>query len=443
MFYDERINAESGKLYERGIWMATIIGLLYGVLRAGYLAVIDRFSVQYLLTELILVLCGSAIGLIGAIRFGQGGDERTVFEKHRYYLRAGKLFLLVTFSGYALSIPFAIDKSFPDMPTNELILFLEVLGYLYFFYHFKSKEINFNYSFIAEDKRTYYNRVLANIGKLSALLAVAFFFSAMIDLALHNSFLSLWSLFFGYLFSAIGLGLEYLFLSWIEKVSYDEGESERLKKSTFLVGLTHLLFILLLGVVNIGYLVIAASDQQSFSQPVGILLGKINVYQHSLEYLNTCLLAMGLCYLMTQISRSRLAKKGVRGCLLTLAFSTGWSSLSVFFVNCVFRASRNESLLTALANGSNYISFLFVLLFWGWQVFFLYALTKELRMSKWLFLLPLLNILLVLVRLFLVSQSLWLFSGIVENILSVVYVLLGLILLKRQRYSLTEGSNEG
>ena len=108
MFNDERINQESGKIYQRGILIATIVALIYGAVRAWYLNVQGDLSVKYLFTELFIVVCGAVILLVGALRFIKIQDERTVFEKHRYYLTAGKVFLIAALSGHALTIPFAM-----------------------------------------------------------------------------------------------------------------------------------------------------------------------------------------------------------------------------------------------------------------------------------------------------------------------------------------------
>ena len=129
MFYDERINAECGKIYRRGIAYATGMTLIYTILRGLYLFSIHQLKAVYLITELAILLCGAVILITGAIRFAGERDERTAWEKHNYYLKAGKIFLIVTLSGFAASLPFASEKEFSDFPTNHLILVLEVLRF--------------------------------------------------------------------------------------------------------------------------------------------------------------------------------------------------------------------------------------------------------------------------------------------------------------------------
>ena len=71
MFYDERINAECGKMYQRGILYATILTAFFGALRAVELYALNAWQARYLLTELTIVISGIVILLIGLARFGR------------------------------------------------------------------------------------------------------------------------------------------------------------------------------------------------------------------------------------------------------------------------------------------------------------------------------------------------------------------------------------
>ena len=95
MFYDERINAELGKIYRKGILIATLIGLFYGAFHILYLSFAEQLAIKYLFTELFIVVGGILILLIGAVRFLKAKDERIAFQKHSYYLKAGKIFLVL------------------------------------------------------------------------------------------------------------------------------------------------------------------------------------------------------------------------------------------------------------------------------------------------------------------------------------------------------------
>ena len=64
MFNDERINQESGKIYQRGILIATIVAFIYCGLRIWYLSTIGQFMIKYLFTELFIIVSGIIILLV-------------------------------------------------------------------------------------------------------------------------------------------------------------------------------------------------------------------------------------------------------------------------------------------------------------------------------------------------------------------------------------------
>ena len=129
MFNDERINSESGRIYKNGILLATVISLFYGVSRLAYYIIADIFVMSF--TEIFIILSGTAIILIDIIKFGKNGDERNMYERHMYYLKAGKIFLVTALSGYALSIPFYVASTYRSLPANQLIIALEMIGYIF------------------------------------------------------------------------------------------------------------------------------------------------------------------------------------------------------------------------------------------------------------------------------------------------------------------------
>ena len=219
MFDDERINYESGRIYRRGILLAVLYTLLFTVSR---LLLTRGFGgITHYLTEGAVVLSGVVILLVGWIRWGFSRDERSRFEEHRYYLTAGKVFLVLALAGYAVSIPFRARVT-NDYPVNELIINLETLGCVYFFFSFKRREVSFNYTFIHERGWSYYRRVLLNIAKLAGILLIPYGVASLLDLWLYGSFTMYVALLLGYIYSAVGLGLDYFLLSLLEKLNYDE-----------------------------------------------------------------------------------------------------------------------------------------------------------------------------------------------------------------------------
>ena len=261
MFNDERINNESGKIYRNGIIIATLVSLIYGILKAICFG-LNRFFVLSF-TEVFIIVSGVIILIIGEIHY-VGRDERATYERHDFYLKAGKIFIICALSGYALSIPFNVANTTVNIATNDLIIALEVLGFIYFFWSFKSRDINFNYSFIAENKKSYYVHVFSNIGKLAGVLAVVFSVSIVADLFIHKDIVSLISIIVGYVGSVLGLAIEYLFISVVEKITYDEDSGKKLKTGTLIVFITLLSLMVAHAVITVWYYAIAMGDHGSF-----------------------------------------------------------------------------------------------------------------------------------------------------------------------------------
>ena len=88
-FYDERINYESGRIYQWGILWAVLYTAVFALSRLLFLGNTEGVSVSLFIAEITVIGFGAVILLVGLIRWGLGRDERRVAEKHRYYLPAG------------------------------------------------------------------------------------------------------------------------------------------------------------------------------------------------------------------------------------------------------------------------------------------------------------------------------------------------------------------
>lgn len=428
MFNDERINQESGRIYQRGILIATIVALVYGALRIWNLCAVGQLMIRYLFTELFITLCGVIILLVGCVRFSFNKDERTVFEKHNYYLNAGKIFLIASLSGYALSIPFSIGKSFNDMPANQLVLVLEVLGYIFFFYNFKNKDISFHYSFISENKRCYYSRVFGNVGKLAGVLGIVFLFSATIDMVLHKSIYTLWSIVSAYFASVIGLGIEYLFISWIEKVSYDEEESDRLKKGTFIAGIALIVISSFLAIFEALYYAIVFNGLGNR----GEILEYVSQLRRSASYLSAILNAIWLSYLMMQMRKSRIVKKSICGYLtvsmISILSSISSAFISTYLLNSGEKIDKMKSVLT-IANYANYLISLAFLIF---LIIFTVGAVTDIKAPPILVLIPILSGVHSLCP---VISAYWSWIFAVEMILSLTIPVLWVVIFKSHKFT--------
>lgn len=445
MFNDERINAESGKIYQRGILYATLVTLMYGTLHGIYLAVGGHFRIAYLYTELAIVLCGAIILIVGAVRFPRGGDERSVAEKHSYFLGAGKTFIVAALAGYAVTIPFSRGKSFGDMPVNHIILLLEVLGYIYFFYAFKTHGIPFNYTVIAESKRDYYAAVFSNIGKLAGVLFVVFAFAGVLDLGVNQSFWGFLGILWSYLVSVVGLGLEYLFLSWIEKCSYDETDSERLNRGTviatiFLIGIT-----VFTAMANIVYTFIVKGNLQAFPGDVGNTLASISYFRLYAGYGQSALTAMVLCHLLTQTGNRPKTHRAVSLILGLSVFSILYQAATSFFSMSalpVLEQKLEPYVMNNLLEGINGVLKLVSLVGIGLRLWLVHSLVKEVDVSKVILLAPALEIAMFFADLFFTSQSMARTSSILNAVVTLTAALISFAVLNTHKFSPMFGESE-
>ncbi len=366
-FYDKRIHAECGKIYQRGILYATVVALVYGLLHIWslsstytHLFAIKTFSRFYIsfLPETTVVLSGCVILLVGFLLHGRASDERVLYEKHNYYLTAAKAFVVLAFAGYAFTLPFSMEKPQNDVPLNYLPLLFETLGVIYLYYTFKKRYIFFNYSFIHERKGIYYKRVFLHIAKLAGALFIGFFGAALVALGMHRSFPHFFGILYAYVISVLSLGLEYLFISWTEKLSYDEKDHRGLHLGTFVK------FIFLLGNTLIAFgitlLLLAVSDGAlgqiliDKGHHLAEIMAELTSLRGHFAHESSVLTAMVLCKFMCQIPNCQWGRKAITGIVILTSASLLIDYASTFVLN--FLVSKGAEIVIAYVNVSNVMS---------------------------------------------------------------------------------------
>ncbi len=448
-FYDERINAECGKIYQRGILYATVVALVYGMLHfwslsnayAQLIAIktFSRFYVSFL-PEATVFVSGCIILLTGFLLHGRTKDERELFGKHSYYLTAAKVFVIVAFVGYAVTIPFSTSKLQNDVPQNYLALLFETLGVIYLYYTFKKRYIFFNYSFIHERKGIYYKRVFLNIAKLAGALFLGFFGAALVDLGMHQSFLHFWGILYAYAVSVLSLGLEYLFISWTEKLSYDEKEHRGLHMGTFV----KFIFLLANTLIALGFtaLVFMVNDQNLLGDiliaqgfHIGEVMAELASIRGHFAHESSVLTAMVLCKFMCQIKDCRLGRKAITGIVIITSASLLIDYVQTFVLN--FLASKGYEVVITYANVSNGMSLVITLINSVLWTILIYDLVATMKLPPLLWAVAgvrwFTTILGAAVSLF-GHQGLTLFYGISGGILGFASLLLLLILLHRHEF---------
>lgn len=436
MFNDERINTESGKIYRLGILLATLFVLAYGGLRCARLSLIGEIHIKYLFTESFTVISGTAILLIGEIRRlilrGEKGDERVAYETNSYYLVAGKVFLALALSGYALSIPFSIRREFNDIPTNYIILMLELLGFIYFSCTFKRRGISFNYTFIDEPKGRYNLRVFANIGKLALILALPFSLAIVLEFCIFGSLIGTVAILIAYVCSVIGIGFEYLLLSWIEKLDYDDVSNRFLTLGSIVV---YVIFFAVLIANSITYISYAyfytkgAEGWKGFYSYADIVASFSTVFSY-FGYAVGALTVMLISYVTSELRKSKTVRLAALGSTLSigikLAFKALSSPLSLYLIELIHDDAQKLYAILEIINKITYVlqaaNAVFILIM-------IIGLVCDVGVSKKLMLVPAAFAVTGAAAIYLNTQNLVVEKNIIECICKVLALITSFVIL--------------
>lgn len=429
MFNDERINAECGKVYSKGILYAVLVTLLYTVSRTITLTLQNEFLTFVTYTEAVILILGIGILLVGVIRFRIGGDERTAFERHSFYKKAAKAFILAVFGTYILTIPFTTEEMLGGQSHNHLLILLEVLGCLYIFYTFKTKEININYSFIAEKGWHYYSRVFMIIGGLWLALFVPFLIAASWELVLHHSWATALTILLAYISSAIGLSIEYFFVSLVEKTSYDSTGNGKFALGTKIAMLVALVAEFSIAVFQGLYVYYATGniqdipDIKNFGSAVAFFSQNIT----RLEFLSIVLVGLVVCHIMSQVKKGGFLYKVCRMKVFLLALAALEATLSP-----VWYRAMSEEAIRYLANYINpYLSFISVAITLTMWILFIASFIKELGLSHLLWTIPVLYGVAELANIFFVAQNMLRVGTLITLIIEMLCMIIVVIVLWR------------
>lgn len=424
MFNDERINAECGKIYSRGILLAVLLTLVYAAVRTAVLVIQDSLVSVLTYTEAVILIFGIGILVTGALRFRKDGDERTAFERCSFYKKAGRSFIIAVFGTYILTIPFTSEEMLGGEGYNQLLFLLEIVGCLYAFYAFKTRDINFNYSFIAESTGVYYRRVLKLVGGLWLSLLAPFFIAAVWMRVTRQSWLSALAILLAYFSSAAGLSVWYFFISLVEKTSYDSMGDGRFALGARIAALACLVVELVTALLMCSYVYYATGDLRAISDggSIGTLIAAIATVRLRLEFILIVLVGLALSRILPQIRKGGLLCAVCRVQLILLALNVIVKTLRPI----LYRAYSDESIrfiATTVVQWRERLSLLTALVMW---TLFIYAAVRELGVSRVLWTIPVLRTAAAAVNIFLTSQNM-LFAGTCCTYAAVVFCVVILI----------------
>lgn len=404
-FDDERINYESGRIYQWGILWAVLYTAVFALSRLLVLGNAEGVTLALFISEITVIGFGAVILLVGLIRWGLGRDERRVAEKHRYYLTAGKVFLIAAVAGYALSIPLRSQSGLNDYPINELLMQLEVLGCVYFFFAFKRRMISFNYTFIHESGWGYYGHVLRNIGKLALYALIPFGAAAVLDLLTHMSTVYFNAIGIAYALTVYDLGVGYFLLSLLEKLNYDEESPKNLKRGTFIaliVAIGKQVYVFLCQILAAWVAQYGMTQELPAGVTFGELLATFSSAAREASYPALVATALALCFLMEQTHHSRRVRVGVCGYLTVQAVDL---VLAVLRNAVIIHYAQSPHMAQTFAEYTTYWSFAVWLVSLAFTCLWISGLIRDCGASKLLWLTVGLVVVCQAVGIFFGSQS--------------------------------------
>lgn len=390
MFFDERIESQSGKIFRKGILFATILTVIFTICKVLNYQEFAFWDIFSFLAEATVILSGVIILLNGEFfqEHSEVKDERYYSEKYAYYNKAAKTFLFCSIGGFAASI--LIDLTYSSIfPSNFLLLYLELIGFVFISYEFKKNGINFNYSIIDKNNRDYYAAVFKGIGKMALIILGIYTLPAIY--ALINGG---WSMFFAILLICleciVSLGVIYLLISWIEKVSRNEEEQNGkiykclLISFSFVVGLS-----ILKAFSQIYYFAFSTGDMQH-DIPLGQIAAFFSYVNKYFDYYISAFLGLSIATALFHIEgRARKIIAWMIGYIYTHIIY-GFLNDAIFPIISNLDTKIGADAIVLMRNYAyvkTYISYAIEVCFGILMIFLLYALMKQYGYKAWSFIL--------------------------------------------------------
>lgn len=390
MFFDERIESQSGKIFRKGILFATILTVIFTICKVLNYQEFAFWDIFSFLAEATVILSGVLILLNGEFfqEHSEVKDERYYSEKYAYYNKAAKTFLFCSIGGFAASI--LIDLTYSSIfPSNFLLLYLELIGFVFISYEFKKNGINFNYSIIDKNNRDYYAAVFKGIGKMALIILGIYTLPAIY--ALINGG---WSMFFAILLICleciVSLGVIYLLISWIEKVSRNEEEQNGkiykclLISFSFVVGLS-----ILKAFSQIYYFAFSTGDMQH-DIPLGQIAAFFSYVNKYFDYYISAFLGLSIATALFHIEgRARKIIAWMIGYIYTHIIY-GFLNDAIFPIISNLDTKIGADAIVLMRNYAyvkTYISYAIEVCFGILMIFLLYALMKQYGYKAWSFIL--------------------------------------------------------
>lgn len=315
MFNDERINLEMGKLKKLIILASIVISFLFCVKKIIYTRITNflPYNFYLYLTELAIIISGLIIISIPIFKKHEVKDELYYQEKANYYNKTFKIFLLIVFGTFALSIPgtiYADEENLSSSITLSLLLNATLfIGYGYIRY----KNIYFNYNIIENSKKEYYKQVFKNISKL-LIYCIIIYGIAIIPAIFYLKYIDpltmILSIIFGCAFTFLNNSLYYLCISALERLFYKEENTKRITTPTVILLIIAFILFIVSFIVTVIYNNLTQGNING-TEVIIVKFKNIHDYIHHLKIFFGLMAIIFLVFDMTKINNELKGKFNV------------------------------------------------------------------------------------------------------------------------------------
>lgn len=399
---NDETNVKIGTIFKKANILVIIIASIFFVVRA-ILYVLDSvlpFPISQFSIELISILGSSGILLFGKFYYTNENDEAIIHKKYTFYIQASKYLLIAIIFGYTISSLASFKRIGFDFPPSTIIFVYQIFGLIYLYFQFKKNNININYSFINSDNKSYYLNVLKRILYFLGISIAIYFVCGLIFFFRYRPFFEIISnaiicIIIPICF-IIGIGLEYLFLSFLEKIEYDN-KGNHLKISYLISGIILVLLFLCLSLVNLAISYISFKEDIPNLESVYIILYNSST---NIEYIIYFFIILTLSFFVPYFYNNKLTTFSIKAywlfTIIIMLFKLISSTIGLYSLDYNLMM---ESLTINIINiPLNIIS---LLLF----IIIIYALIKENGFSEKLFIIPIIEIIIYVITIILTTQN--------------------------------------
>lgn len=399
MFNDERITIESGKIFKKANILATIIAIFFLVTRS-IIYIVSKHSISFgtFGTEICTILCALGILTYGEVTYRtKEVDERSITNKWEYYSKKGKILLIWILLGYSISMIDSFKRAPGDFQPNYILFIFQAIGAIYFYYQFKKNQININYTFINDDKKTYYLHVLKLIGYLAIIVTAIYFTCGVISMIIYQKPSYIVVFLLAAIYSIIGLGLQYLLLSYLEKVDYDD-ENDHIKKPFLISGMIVSGVLLIQTILTYTTLYIAENGLVS---KMSAFIAEATNLKNNLSFISTIYGGIALSYLLSYSLKSKKINKSISLYLLLMIITT----IKGIVIKIPIIICNDVEFIQSYYQVVTYINNCFTIIYFLAFGFIIYSLIKDKGYNKYMLLIPIVELVTYLVCIFLSTQG--------------------------------------